>query len=138
MASKDAAAKHDGIQTMLRKVVLGAVAVGVFLNTISIIYASTKRGQRSMVHLTGLAYLPLGLSLAWNSMILFRLSKAKNSIIEAMLAIADVAFFFGFLAVLIANGVVMNDLGGWGRGWGLEVGHVALYTYNSVPWLTCA
>lgn len=62
----------------------------------------------------------------------------KNGMVEGMLVAADLAFFLGFLAISIANGVVMNDLGGWGRGWGLEVDHVVLYTYNSVPWLTCA
>ena len=56
----------------------------------------------------------------------------------AMLAVADIAFFLGFLAISIGNGIVMKDLRGWGRGWGLEISHVELYTYNSVPWLVCA
>lgn len=30
----------------------------------------------------------------------------------AMLALADIAFFLGFLAISIGNGIVMNDLGG--------------------------
>ncbi|KAL8852690.1 MAG: hypothetical protein Q9221_002450 [Calogaya cf. arnoldii] len=138
MASEAAASKLNGVQVTLRKVAIGAAAAGVFLDTVSIIHSSTKRGQRSMIHVTGFAYLPLGLSLIWNHLILFQLSKAKNGLVQGALVLADIAFFLGFLAISIANGVVMNDLGGWGRGWGLEVSHVVLYAYNSVPWLTCA
>ncbi|KAI4110838.1 MAG: hypothetical protein LQ339_001114 [Xanthoria mediterranea] len=137
MAMKIPDSKPDGVQLMLRKVAIGAAAVGVFLNTISIIYSSTKRGQHSMVDLTGFAFLPLGLSLVWNHLILFTLSKVKNDMVEALLLVADIAFFLGFVAVSVGNGVVMNHLGGWNRGWGLGVDHVVLYTYNSVPWLTC-
>lgn len=59
MAMKAPESKPDGVQLMLRKVAIGAAAVGVFLNTISIIYSSTKRGQHSMVDLTGFAFLPV-------------------------------------------------------------------------------
>lgn len=59
MASKAAASKHDGVQLVLRKVAIGAAAIGVFLDTISIIYSSTKREQHSMIDVTGFAFLPV-------------------------------------------------------------------------------
>ncbi|KAL8996551.1 MAG: hypothetical protein Q9169_003946 [Polycauliona sp. 2 TL-2023] len=153
MASKATIAKYDGTQTMLRKVAIGAAAVGVLLDIISLVYCRTKRGQHSMVAVTGVAFLPLGLSFIWNNLVLFPLSRMKNRMVEAMLVLADVAFFLGFLAISIANGVVMKGLefssryayrdqrSGIYRSYtrpGLEADHVELYTYNSVPWLICA
>ena len=40
----------------------------------------------------------------------------------------DCLGFLSYLALLIANGIIVNDL--WD-------GPVILYTYNSVPWMVC-
>ncbi|KAL8790107.1 MAG: hypothetical protein Q9213_000809 [Squamulea squamosa] len=119
MASKATASYYNNLQQTLRKIAIAAGAVGVFLDIVSIIHSSSKRYHHSMRELTGFAFLPV-----------------KNDLVEAMLVAADIALFLGFLAVSIANGIVMNDMGGWG--WATGVPHVMLYTYNSIPWLTCA
>ena len=59
MASKAAAAKHDDTQLMLRKVAIGTAAVGILLDIISFVHSCSKRGQRSMIHVTGFALLPV-------------------------------------------------------------------------------
>ena len=59
MAPITAAAKHDDTQLMLRKVAVGTAAVGVLLDIISLIHSCKKRGQRSMIHVTSFALLPV-------------------------------------------------------------------------------
>lgn len=46
----------------------------------------------------------------------------------------DALAFLGFLAILIANGVVANHMG---RYW-TSVDKIMLLAYNSFPWVICA
>ena len=52
---------------------------------------------------------------------------------KALLLLADTVGFGGFLAILIANGVVSNKHGGF-----IGIARVLLMAYNSFPWVVCA
>lgn len=57
-----------------------------------------------------------------------RISKQKLPV--GLLAFIDGFGFLGFLALIIANGIIM------GRMW-RESQRVVLMTYTSVPWMVC-
>lgn len=54
---------------------------------------------------------------------------------ETLLVVADIALFLGFLAIAIANGVVIDNIQ---SNYDISANNTMLYTYNSVPWLVCS
>lgn len=74
----------------------------------------------------------LGCSFLWNCVDLASHSdhifKTKHVLSLNTLVFFDTLGFLSYLALLIANGIIISDL--WN-------GPLMLYTYNSVPWMVC-
>jgi len=74
----------------------------------------------------------LGCSFLWNCVDLAthsdQIFKSKHVLSLNTLVFFDMLGFLSYLALIIANGIIIGDL--WH-------GPTVLYTYNSVPWITC-
>ena len=74
----------------------------------------------------------LSISFVWNFADLAshsdRIFKQKYLVSVNVLVCVDALGFLGFLALLIANGIVVNDM---------HRGPRILLVYNSVPWMLC-
>ena len=105
---------------------------GLILNTITFILAATGMfNGHSVTPLTGGAFVPLVLSIAWS-----RLEPRAKRHLPAdyrwATVFVDVGLLIGFLAVLVASPIIQQDL------WRLGGSNFMFMTYNNVPWMVCA
>ena len=70
--------------------------------------------------------------MVWNHLDLASIRLFKRELPIAVLIIVDALGFLSFLALLIANGIVISDFGWW-----RSIGHAVLLAYASVPWMFC-
>ena len=106
---------------------------GLIVNTITLILAliGTYNRSRSVINLTSSAYVPLIFSIAWTH--LEPHAKRRLGAEHRWATVfADTGLFLGFLALLIAGGIIQDGLT-W-----IYFGDRLLLTYNSVPWIVCA
>ena len=82
--------------------------------------------------LTGCAYIPLVLSLAWDSLDLIARRVFRQDVAPSFIVLMDSLGFLGFLAILITNGVIASNLQLWSGS-----GIIVMLSYNSVPWMIC-
>ena len=116
----------------LRAVNTVAGLCGLILNTVTLTLAMTGTfNGHSVSHLTSSAYMPIVFSIAWN-----HLEPCAQRIIPAgyrwATVFVDAGLFLGFLAILIAGGIIQHDLS-----WVDSEKHILL-TYNNMPWIVCA
>ena len=69
--------------------------------------------------------------MVWSHVDLAAKRMFKRDLPTVSLIIVDAFGFLSFLILLIANGVITEDLGKW------RTGDAMLLTYTSVPWMFC-
>ena len=81
-------------------------------------------------HGSQLTSLQLILSLAWHNLDLTSRRLFRQDLPAVVLICMDLVGFLGFLAILIANGIIAEDLSYHG-------GLIVMLAYNSVFWIIC-
>ena len=120
------------VRHTLRAVDSVAGVCGFILNTITMAMALNGAfNGRAVKHLTGGAYIPIVLSVAWNHLEPRTLQQLPNEHKWATMVV-DIGIFLGYLAVLIAGGIITEDLP-WS-----PVSRIMLLTFNEMPWIVCA
>ena len=114
----------------LRSIAITAATFGSVLNFLVLFACVVGRVNKTPSILTGCAYIPLILSLAWHSLDLTSRQVFRQEIAPIVLTCVDAFGFLGFLTILIANGIVCSHLRYFG-------GLVVFMAYDSVPWMVC-
>ncbi|KAL8848773.1 MAG: hypothetical protein Q9221_006244 [Calogaya cf. arnoldii] len=115
----------------LRLTAIIAATCGSLLNFLILFACIVGNDRRVPVQiLTGCAYIPLILSLAWDYLDLASRRLLKLEIPPTILASVDGLGFLGYLAIIIVNGFVCSDMYEGG-------GIIVLQVYNSVFWIIC-
>lgn len=76
----------------------------------------------------------LCISMFWNHVDLVSIRLFKKFLPVGSLVFVESLGFLAFLALLIANGIIVNNLHYM---WGSPSGNAMLMTYTSVPWMVC-
>ena len=102
----------------------------IILNTITLAIEQAGKHGEMVTRITSTAYVPIILSLVWNHLNTYALSKLpKGHNWVAMLV--DAGISLGFLALIIVNAILVSGLQYIGAS------RVILLTYNTMPWIIC-
>lgn len=88
-----------------------------------------------MVFGTDICYCQLVISMVWHHLDLASPRILSKPIAWTAILFMDTLGFLGFLAVLIANGLISTDYSGFDYGGVPAI--PPLMIYNSMPWLVC-
>lgn len=129
---------HQQQRFYLRFIAIASAAIGIVLSACTLVSALRTRWNMHPARVvTGVSLIPLSVSILWHlyDITYPRVASGRRSPPAFLVIVLDGAGFFAFLALMIANGIVIKELAySSSTNYGMGI----MLTYNQFPWMVCS